>query len=435
MDLPEALAWLDGHIDLEKTKAIAGATHGLSLDKMRALCDVLGDPQHDYPVVHLTGTNGKGSTARITSAILTTAGLTTGTYSSPHLERINERIARDGEPIADADLATALTDLSALEHLVDARPSYFELLTAAGFRWFSEVAVDAAVVEVGLLGRWDATNVVDARVAVLTNVGRDHTDGTEGWRQRIAEEKTGIVKPGSTFVCGETTAELLPILEGTPAERLLLRDRDFRCESNQLAVGGRVLTIATPHATYDELFLPLHGPHQGENATLALVAAEAFFDRALDPELVAEAFAGVTMPGRFEVVHRQPLVVLDGAHNPAGGRAIAATLAEDFAAAGERRLVLGTLGGRDPRELLAELDVAHAAEVITCTPPSPRAISADDLAAVVTEMGGRARPVTDVAEAVRQAVDSASDDDLVLVTGSLYTAGEARAACRALGML
>ena len=433
--LDDALAWLGQHTNLEASAAVAGQVEGLKLDNMRELCAVLGDPQHDQPTVHVTGTNGKGSVARMVTALLTVHDLAVGTYLSPHLERINERISRSFEPISDEALAAVLTDLSRLEELVEHTPSYFELLTAAAFRWFSEEAVAAAVVEVGLLGRWDATNVVDGRVAVLTNVGHDHTDGIGDWRARVAEEKAGIVKPGATFVLGETDAALQAIFAATPAAETWRRGVDFDCEANRLAVGGRLLDLRTPGGRYRDVFLGLHGPHQGDNAAIALAAAEAVFGRPLDEALVAQAFGAVQNPGRFEVVSGEPLLVLDGAHNPDGARAAAATLAEGFAVAGDRRLVLGMLAGRDPAEVLGLLGVGTAAEVVCCTPDSPRALGAKDLAAAVADQGGTARVVDDVGDALGSVLDHADADDLVLVTGSLYTVGAARAACRRRGLL
>lgn len=402
---------------------------------MRELCHVLGDPQHHQPSVHVTGTNGKGSVARMVTALLGAHDLPVGTYLSPHLEVINERISRNGEPISDDALAAVLTDLAGLESLLSHTPSYFELLTAAALRWFSDEAVAAAVVEVGLLGRWDATNVVDGLVAVLTNVGRDHTDGMGDWRRRVAEEKAGIVKPGSTFVLGESDPDLEPIFQATPARAIWRRGDDYGCTSNRLAVGGRMLDLRTPGRSYDDVFLALHGEHQGDNAAVALAAAEAFFDRPLDDELVREAFAAVSNPGRFEVVRRDPLLILDGAHNPDGARAAAATLAEGFAVIGATRLVVGVLDGRQPAELLEILGAADAAEVICCAPDSPRALPAPDLAAIVTAVGGTPRVVDGVGRAVEVALDASAAEDVVLVTGSLYTVGAARGACRRLGLL
>jgi dihydrofolate synthase/folylpolyglutamate synthase len=414
---------------------VAGKVEGLKLDNMRELCAVLGDPQHQQPTIHITGTNGKGSVARMVTALVGAHDITVGTYLSPHLERINERISRAGEPISDAALAAVLTDLAGLESLVEHTPSYFELLTAGAFRWFADEAVSAAVVEVGLLGRWDATNVVDGTVAVLTNVGHDHTDGVGDWRRRVAEEKAGIVKDGATFVLGETDPALEDVFTATPAGALWRRDVDFGCTANRLAVGGRALDLRTPGGAYDEVFLPLHGPHQGDNAAVALAAAEAFFGRPLEPDLVAEAFGAVRNPGRFEVVRRDPLLILDGAHNPDGARAAAATLAEAFVVTGQPRFVIGTLVGRDPDELLTILDVGAAAEVVCCTPASPRALPAAELAKHVQRLGGHARVVPVVADALDAALDAADPDDAVLVTGSLYTVGAARAACRRLGLV
>lgn len=423
------------HIDLEASPAVAGRVEGLKLDNMRELCGVLGDPQHAQPAIHVTGTNGKGSVARMATRLLGVHDLPVGTYLSPHLERVNERISRNGEPIADDQLAAVLSDLAGIEPLLEHRPSYFELLTAAAFRWFADEAVAAAVVEVGLLGRWDATNVVDGLVAVLTNVGRDHTDGADGWRQRIADEKAGIVKPGSTFVVGETSPELHSVFEAAPAKERWYRDRDFGCVDNRLAVGGRLVSLRTPGGAYDDVFLPLHGEHQGDNAAVALAAAEAFFDRPLDDALVREAFGSVENPGRFEVLRHDPLLILDGAHNPDGARAAMTTLEEGFTIGGELRLVIGTLTGRDPEELLRILGVDRAAEVVCCAPDSPRALPAPELADLVRTLGGTARVVPDVGDALAAAVEHAADDDAVLVTGSLYTVGAARASARRLGLV
>lgn len=408
---------------------------GLKLDNMRELCHVLGDPQESQPTVHITGTNGKGSVARMVTALLGAHDLPVGTYTSPHLERINERISRNGEAISDDALAEVLTDLARVEGMLGHRPSYFELLTAAAYRWFSDEAVGAAVVEVGLLGRWDATNVVDGVVAALTNVGYDHTDGAGDWRARIAEEKAGIVKAGSTFVVGETDPALEPIFQSTPAREIWRRGTDFACTANRLAVGGRMLDLRTPAASYEDVFLALHGEHQGENAAVALACAEAFFGRPLAADLVAEAFASVQNPGRLEVVARDPLLVLDGAHNRDGARALASALAEGFAVRGHLHLVVGLLEGRSPRDVLAELGASGAASVVCCQPETPRALPARVLADEVVGLGGTAIVEASVGAAVDRALDLAAEGDAVVVTGSLYTVGAARAACRRRGLL
>ncbi|HEV3226257.1 MAG TPA: folylpolyglutamate synthase/dihydrofolate synthase family protein [Acidimicrobiales bacterium] len=425
MTLTDELAWLDRHINLE---AVAGRVEGLSLERMRRLVEVLGDPQLTYPVIHVTGTNGKGSTARMITALLVESGLTVGTYTSPHLERINDRISRDGEPIADDELAQLLADLEHVEPHVGVTNSYFELLTAAGLRWFSDLAVDVAVVEVGLLGRYDATNVCDGLVAVVTNVGYDHTDGTGDWRARIAEEKSGIVKPDSTLVLGETAPELLPVFHRAGARETWERERDFDCESNELAVGGRLLELRTPSASYDEVFLSLHGAHQGDNAACALAAVEAFFAAPLADDIVRDALGRVTMPGRFEIVGRDPLVVLDGAHNAEGASTAAATLHDDFHREGETILVVGMLSPRDPNAMLDALDARDAAFVVASKAPSPRSLPPEEIAAAAEAMGVRAIVEPDVRRAIGRARQLANPSDAILVTGSLWFIGAARAA-------
>lgn len=425
MNLREALAWLDRHINLE---ANAGRPQGASLEQMRKIARILGDPQQAYPAISLTGTNGKGSTARIASTLLATAGLTVGTYTSPHLERINERMSRNLEPIPDEDLAAAFSAVAAIEPMVGAPPSHFEILTAAAFLWFADVAVDVAVLEVGLLGRYDCTNVADADVAVLTRVAADHTDRSEGWRRAIAEEKVGIVKPGSTFVLGETDPELQEIFAAAPAEQIWLRDRDFAVESNQLAVGGRLLDLRTPGATYHELFLPLHGAHQAANAVCALAAVEAFFGRPLEEDLVTEAFAAVTVPGRLEPITHSPAVLLDAAHNPDGAESLTAALAESFTVMGSRYLVMGTLKQQDLVEMLTALDAASFDLVVMCTPDSPRGRPAAEAAPVAIDMGIPVEVVNDPVEAVARAVALADEEDLVVVAGSIYVVGAVRAA-------
>jgi dihydrofolate synthase/folylpolyglutamate synthase len=425
--LAEGLGWLDQHINLEAT---AGRIEGLSLERMRLLASVLGDPQANYPVIHLTGTNGKGSTARMVTGLLVESGLTVGTYTSPHVERINERIARNGEPIDDRDLAQLLADVRPYEDLVTQRCSYFELITAAALRWFDDVAVDVAVVEVGLLGRYDATNICDATVAVITNVGHDHSDFEGDWRQRIAEEKSGIVKPASTLVLGETDPELLPIFYRSGAAEVWERERDFECERNDLAVGGRVVDLRTPSMTATDVFVPLHGAHQGDNAACALAAVEAFFGQRLDDDVIAQGFASVAMPGRFEVVQHNPLLVLDAAHNPEGASAAAATLRDDFEYSGETIVVIGMLQNRDPAAVLEALEIDGAAIVVVCKPNSPRALDVFEVSDAARQFGVEVIVEPHVADAVDRALTLAGDDDAVLVTGSFYVVGEARAHLR-----
>lgn len=423
MNLSAALRYLDQHTNLEAT---AGRAEGLSLDRMRTLVGVLGDPQAAYPVIHITGTNGKGSVARMVTELLAASGLAVGTYTSPHLEHINERISRNGEPISDEELGLAIGSVAAVEPIAGITPSYFEILTAAAFTWFADVAVDVAVIEVGMLGRYDATNVADGVVAVLTNVSQDHTDGAGAWKQAIAGEKVGIVKPGATFVCGETDPELHDLLADTPAAQTWWRGKDFDCDQHVLALGGRSLTLRTPAGVIEDVHVPLHGEHQADNAAVALAAAEAFFHRQLDDDVVREAFAAVTVPGRFEVIHREPTVVLDAAHNLAGARVAADALRDEFLLNGTLIVVAGFLQGRDPAEMLDAIGARDAGFLIACTPESPRAIPAPEVAAAATRLGIVAESVSSVEEALARALGLAGHDDFILVTGSLYVVGPAR---------
>jgi dihydrofolate synthase/folylpolyglutamate synthase len=430
VDYDEALKWLSDHISLEADTSARAA--GRRLEGTARLAALLGDPQRAYPAIHITGTNGKGSVARIVTRLLMAMGLSVGTYTSPDLEGVNERMAWNAEPIGDTELAEAFDAVRLVEPLLDGPPTHFEILTTAAFRWFADVAVDVAVVEVGLGGRWDSTNIVDGAVAAVTNVELDHAEVIGPLRTDIATEKAGIVKGGATLVLGETDPALVPIFRATPAAQIWLRGEEFGCDSNDIAVGGRVLDIHTPGARYEGVFLPLHGDYQGDNAAVALAAAEAFFAAPLDPDVVAEGFAAVRNPGRMEVMGRHPLVILDGAHNPAGAAASARTVASEFGAATGRILVVGLNKGRDPAEMLAALDAGRARLVLACPPPSPRAVPPDEVAAAARAMGVDAATLPSPAAALDRALEVAEPDELVLVTGSLYVVGAARTAWRTL---
>jgi len=428
--LPDDLvAWLDGHTNFEL--AMPTRLAAPTLRRMEALCRLLGDPELAYPVVHLTGTNGKGSTAKILSELLGAKGLTVGTYTSPNLHRVNERMTRAGEPIDDQELAEVLGALAAVEPLLGERLNRFELLTAAAFRWFADSPVDVAVVEVGLGGRWDATNVVQPDVAVVTNVSYDHVEVLGPTLVDIATEKAGIVKPGCRLVVGETDPELLAVFLAAADARGVaetwVRGVDFDCEASRVAVGGQLLDLRTPGARYPEVYLSLHGAHQGVNAACALAAAEAFFSAPLAPEVVEDAMAAVRVPGRLEVVGRAPLVVLDGAHNVAGAHALAVALVDEFSTEGETVVVVGMLQGRDPSAMLEALIPAGVRSVVACTAPSPRALAASEIAEAARALGLHAQATDTVAGALTLARGRLSESSTLVVTGSLYVVAEARA--------
>ena len=423
MSYADALAYLDAHASYEKTGRIESPT----IERMRALVEAMGDPQFAYPVIHITGTNGKGSTSQMITRLLMAHGLTVGTYTSPHLERPNERMSRNAEAISDDEFAEQIAAVADLEMITGVRPSYFEITTAAAFRWFADLAVDVGVIEVGVLGKWDATNVCNAQVAVITNIGMDHNEFAGPTKGHIAAEKAGVIKPGSLVVVGETDPELLHYFTEAGGESVLVRGEHFDVMENQLALGGRQLDMRTPTTIYSDVFVPLHGRHQGDNAIVALTAVEGFFASPVSDDIVREGFADVRMAGRFEVLGHQPLVIVDGAHNPPGADSCAQVFFDDFDPAGRKTLVTGILKSRDAAEMLSALRADEFDKVFTCTAPTPRGMPSSEVAAAARAIGCDDVVECDTVEdACDRAIRGAETDDAILVTGSLYVVGAAR---------
>jgi dihydrofolate synthase/folylpolyglutamate synthase len=420
-----------------------------SLDRIRALTDLLGDPQRAYPVVHVAGTNGKTSTARMIDALLSEAGLRTGRYTSPHLQRATERITLDGAPISRERYVEVYREIQPYIELVDAgrepgQPalSKFEVLTAMAFAAFADAPVEVAVVETGLGGRWDATNVADGAVSVITPIGIDHEEYLGSDLAGIAAEKAGIIKPGSIAVLSTQQAEAAAVLLERCVElgaTVARQGLEFGVLRRDKAVGGQLLKLQGLGGAYTDVFLPLHGEHQAGNAAVALAAAEALLgagaDRQLDVDGVRAAFAGVTAPGRLERVRTAPAVLVDAAHNPHGARALAAALTDEF---GFRRLigVVAVLRDKDVTGMLEALEPVLD-EVVVTRNGSPRALDVDELAAVAVGVfgGERVTVETRLDDAIEQAVQMAEEVDEegaslagggVVVTGSVVTAGEAR---------
>ena len=460
-----------------------------TLDRIAELTALLGDPQRSYPVIHITGTNGKTSTARMTQALLRARGLRTGMFTSPHLVSVRERICVDGEPLSAERFAETYTEIEPYLKLVDdrqpARLSFFEVLVAMAFAAFADAPVDVAVIEVGMGGTWDATNVADGTVAVITPVSMDHAEYLGDTVAAIAADKAGIIKPGAVAVLGQQPLDAAAELMRRAAEvgaTVAREGIEFGVLSRELAVGGQRVSVRGLHGEYDDLYLPLFGAHQAANAACALAAVEAFSggagspegaggepangdsagaataplardpggSLALDPAMVADGFAGMASPGRLEIVRRSPLVVLDAAHNPAGMAATAAAVSESFGPA-EVIAVLAVSADKDVAGILDELEPVAAAVVVTRN-SSGRSMEPAALAELAAGVFGpdRVHVAERLDDAIERAVTLADEEAaqiagpmaglmtgeadlgaaaagaMVLVTGSVITAGDAR---------
>ena len=427
-----------------------------SLERVEAVLDLIGHPERSYKVVHITGTNGKTSTARMTERLLAATGLRTGRFTSPHLATVRERIALDGEPVSEEGFIAAWEDVRPYVEMVDERSaatggvrmSFFEVLTVMALAAFADYPVDVAVVEVGMGGQWDATNVVRSQVEVITPIGLDHKAWLGDTIEEIATTKAGIVKDGATLVTSlQPRAAQEAIARAAAAHDVVWRREldpeseyagqpgagELSVVSRQLAVGGQLVTLATAAAVYEDVFIPLHGSYQAHNALLALAAAEAVMGgRALPAAVVQDGLASATSPGRLEVLRSSPTVLVDAAHNPHGVAALVEAVEEVF---GLRHLVAVTavMADKDVEGVLAELE--PACDAVVCVPmDSPRALDVEDLAAVAREVFGpeRVRTAETLAQGVEQAVTLSEGHDApltasgVLIVGSVVLAAQAR---------
>jgi len=414
-----------------------------SLDRIAAFAELLGDPQRAYPVIQLTGTNGKTSTSRMIDTLLRALELRTGRFTSPHVERMSERISVDGEPLSDEAFVRAFNDVAPYTHLVDAdQPhplSFFETVVGMAYAAFADAPVDVAIVEVGMGGAWDATSVADPQIAVVLPIAVDHAQYLGETPAAIAVEKAGIIKPGATAVLAQQAPEVATVLLQRAAEvgaTVAREGMEFGVISRVPAVGGQLLSLQGLRARYDDILLPLHGAHQAQNAAVALATVEAFVgDQPLDEEVVRGAFAEVTSPARLEIVRRGPTIVLDAAHNPHGAAATAAALEDSFTF-DPLIGVLGVMGDKDHEGLLAAFE-PHLAHLVCTQNSTDRALPAERLAEAAREIYGpdRVSVAPRLADALDQAAALAEAGEAfgsplgsgaVLVTGSVVTAGEAR---------
>ncbi len=414
-----------------------------SLDRIAAVTELLGDPQRSFRAVHLTGTNGKTSTTRIVERLLREHGLRTGRFTSPHLAEVSERIALDGDPLPAERFVAVYEEVEPYLRLVDARSAergeprltFFEVLVAMAYAAFADAPVDVAAIEVGMGGSWDATNVVDAEVAVVTPIALDHERFLGHDLVSIATEKAGIIKPGGVAVLGLQPMPALEVLlrhAGGVGATVAREGLEFGVLQRELAVGGQQLTVQGLHAVYEDLFLPLHGEHQAHNTACAVAAVEALLggEGGLDPEVVRVALAAVDSPGRLELVRRSPTILIDAAHNPAGAEVLADAVTESFALS-PLVGVVGVLADKDAAGILAALEPVLDFVVVTRS-SSPRAIPVPELVAIAVDIFGadRVQEAGRLDEALDRAAALAEADGVasggVLVTGSITVAADAR---------
>ena len=414
-----------------------------TLDRISALVDILGSPQLSYPTIHVGGTNGKTTTSRMIDSLLFEMGLRTGRFTSPHLESYLERISINGQPIDAKELIFSFNDISPYLDLMDSKfdnpISFFEAITALAFAAFAEHPIDVGVIEVGMGGQWDATNVVDADVSVITPIGLDHMEYLGNTITEIAATKAGIIKEQGFIVLAQQTPEAAVELLRRAAEvgaDVAREGLEYSIDSRAIAVGGQLISITGLRGHYDDIFLPLHGKHQASNAAAALIAVEAFFgEQDLDIDAVRAGFANVTSPGRCEIIHRDPTIILDAAHNPHGAKAIAETMQSEFTF-DEVTGIVALMADKDALGILQALEPIMNLVIVT-TNSSERSMKVADLSKLATEVFGADRVFAEdtlqaaIDRAVKDSVRPLSDESMaILITGSVVTVGEARTAVR-----
>jgi len=414
-----------------------------TLDRISALVDILGSPQLSYPTIHVGGTNGKTTTSRMIDSLLFEMGLRTGRFTSPHLESYLERISINGQPIDAKELIFSFNDISPYLDLMDTKfqnpISFFEAMTALAFAAFAEHPIDVGVIEVGMGGQWDATNVVDADVSVITPIGLDHMEYLGSTITEIAATKAGIIKEHGFIVLAQQTPEAAVELLRRAAEvgaDVAREGLEYSIDSRAIAVGGQLISITGLRGHYDDIFLPLHGKHQASNAAAALIAVEAFFgEQDLDIDAVRAGFANVTSPGRCEVIHRDPTIILDAAHNPHGAKAIAETMQSEFTF-DEVTGIVALMADKDALGILQALEPVMN-QVIVTSNSSERSMSMAELSKLATQVFGADRVFAEetlqsaIDRAVKDAIRPLSDESLaILITGSVVTVGQARTAVR-----
>ena len=421
--ITEAIEWLNSHASYE---ASGQFTQEPSLEGVRSAIDFLGIAGGDFRTIHVTGTNGKGSVARIASELVEALGYKVGTFVSPHLHRINERIMLNNQPVSDELLASELLVVSGIEHSLLLSLSWFEVLTVTALSLFYAEGVEVVVIEVGIGGTWDSTNVIDGDVSVVTSVGHDHLDLLGPSLVDVARNKAGIIKPRSRAVVGRLKPELLSVVAERPNSGLAAIGRDIAISAEIQAVGGWLFDLRTNRTVYLELFVSLHGKHQIDNAALAIAAVEELVSASLNYDLVASVLANLSIAGRGEVIFHSPLVLIDGAHNFESATALSGMLQEEFLGVEPKVGVLAMLTGKDPGAVIGPL-LKDLATLVVSSVGEDRSIDVDVLVNEAKGFGIAVEEAPSVEAAVSRAMSIAGDEGAVVVFGSFRTAAKARA--------
>jgi dihydrofolate synthase/folylpolyglutamate synthase len=427
-------------VDAALLKRWPEATIDPTLDRIAALVDALGSPQLSYPTIHVGGTNGKTTTSRMIDALMSKLDYRTGRFTSPHLESILERISIKGQPITPEGFVATYNDIALYLDLIDSKQpnplSYFEVLTAMAIVAFSEFPVDIGIFEVGMGGEWDSTNVISPAVSVITPIGIDHAHYLGNTIEEIAKTKAGIIKPESHVVLAAQEPGVAKILMERVAAKVAIAYREgveFAVTKRELAIGGQQLTIQGVYGEYKDIYLPIYGIHQANNAAVALATVEAFTGGKLDEVIVQSAFESVTSPGRLEIIHRDPTVIIDAAHNPHGARALAKSIESEF----DFQSIFGVvaiLADKDAAGILRELEPVVSRIVVTEN-NSERALAKEELFEIAKQIFGPERTFmeSDLRSAITYSMEQASllnqvsdGSNAVLITGSVVTVGQAQ---------
>lgn len=415
------LNWLNSLINFESTPIKKAP----SLETINSLLECLGRPQDAFPTINITGTNGKGSTSLMVTQLLADSGLKVGTFTSPHLNKVNERIKINNIEISDEDLFEVLRIVQLTCELNDIKPTYFEALTACACYYFDSIAVDIGIMEVGLGGTWDCTNYESNNTkahdhVIITSISKDHTEILGTSETEIAYDKTGLIKPNSTVLIGDMSEEVVDIINTKDKVELLRLWDDFEIYNEQSALGGKIFSLKNRWGIFENIYLPQYGKHQVINAAVSITCAMSFLQQGFDVDFINTALSQIKNFGRFEIISKNPLVVFDGAHNPGGGVALKETLEEDFPLYSSRVYIIGAKKGKKVLEFIESLNINDEDLIITTASDFELMMSPQELYDICKQMHENVMFIDDISKSLEYALDIVLDDGQIIITGSLY---------------